>query len=82
MYVERYQIEQEEKKALEEANWLRFRIGWADFRNANRGKNSTIVHGKDLIKLSIDERPAEYHEIDMEFVKKRLGSKIRKKDGK
>lgn len=59
--------------------WRRFRIQWSDFRNANRGKNKRPVNPSDLIKLPEDERPAKYHEIDMDAVKRRFGSKIKKR---
>ena len=81
LYVDRYQVEQEEKKLFQEYEWARFRLGWADFRNANRGKNGKTVKPHDLIRLSFDERVPEYHEIDMEAIKRRFGSKIKKKNG-
>lgn len=52
---------------------------WADFRNANRGKKGKIVRPQDLIKLPEDDRVAEYHEIDIEAIKRKFGSKIKKK---
>jgi hypothetical protein len=81
LYLERFNLEQEEKRAIEEGHWARFRIQWADFRNVNRGKSKKIVRPDDLIKLSFDqkERVAEYHEIDMDALKRRFGSKIKKK---
>lgn len=80
LYIERFIYASEQRKEDQELEWLRFRIQWADFRNANRTKKGKIVKPQDLIKLSFDvkERPAEYHEIDFEAVKRRLGSKIRK----
>lgn len=81
LYIERFHDEQEEKKQLEEANWARFRIQWADFRNVNRKKNSKAVRPQDLIRLSVDDRKAEYKEIDIEAIKRRFGSKIKKKSG-
>lgn len=66
---------------MEEANWARFRIQWADFRNVNRKKNSKAVRPQDLIRLSVDDRKAEYKEIDIEAIKRRFGSKIKKKSG-
>jgi hypothetical protein len=73
----------EQRKEDQELEWARFRIQWADFRNVNRGKKGRVVRPQDLIKLSFDvkERPAEYHEIDFEAAKRRLGSKL-KKNGK
>lgn len=81
MYAGRYRIQQEEKKSLEEAQWARFRLQWADFRNVNRGKNGRIVKPQDLIKLSFDDRVPEYHEIDIGAIKRRLGSKLKPKNG-
>ena len=82
MYVDQFKELIERDKSIEEGKWARFRIQWADFRNANRGKNSKVYHGTDLIRLSIDDRVPEYHEIDIDAIKKRLGSKIKKKNGK
>lgn len=83
MYVDRSVHRTRITKAKEEAKWARFRIQWADFRNANRGKKGKIVKPEDLIKLSFDtDRKAEYHEIDFDAIKKLLGSKVKKKDGK
>lgn len=81
LYVERYTNKVEEQKAFQESEWLRFRISWADYRNSNRGKNGRIVSGQDLIRLSFDDRVPEYHEIDIEAIKRRFGSKIKKKNG-
>lgn len=81
MYVEQYTVRQEEKIAINQDQWRRFRIQWADFRNANRGKNSPAVFGHQLYRLPEDDRKPEYHEIDIEAMKRRFGSKIRKKNG-
>ncbi len=81
MYVNGFVNEVEQKKSVEEARWARFRLQWADFRNANRGKNSRTVSPQDLIKLSFDDRVPEYHEIDISAIKRRLGSKLKKKNG-
>jgi hypothetical protein len=79
LYVEQFITKQEENKFFQEMEWLRFRIQWADFRNANRGKNGKVALGTDLIRLSFDDRQAEHHEIDMDAMKKRFGSKLRKR---
>lgn len=81
LYIEAFNQEAEAERAREEAKWARFRIQWADFRNVNRGKSKKIVRPEDLIKLSFDqkERIAEYHEIDMDALKRKFGSKIKKK---
>jgi hypothetical protein len=73
MYVDRYAVEQEERREQEEMAWARFRIQWADFRNANRGKKQKPVKPQDLIRLTMDDRVPEYHEIDIEAVKRRFG---------
>lgn len=79
LYIDQYREQEERRLHDEEGRWARFRIQWADFRNANRGKNGRVVHGKDLIRLSIDDRVPEYHEIDIDAIKRRLGSKIKKR---
>lgn len=81
MYADQFNDRIETDKSVEEGHWARYRIQWADFRNANRGKSGRIVNGKDLIRLSVDEMLPEYHKIDIDAIKKRLGSKI-KKNGK
>jgi hypothetical protein len=78
MYVEQYTVRQEEILALNNDHWRRFRIQWADFRNANRGKNTPAVFGHQLYHLPEDDRKPEYHEIDIEAMKRRFGSKIKK----
>ena len=82
LYIERYAYQMELRREDEELAWARFRIQWADFRNANRTKKTKPVKPSDLIKLSFDDRVPEYHEIDMEAIKKRFGSKLKKKRGK
>lgn len=83
LLTDQYVNSSREKRAKEEAKWARFRISWADFRNVNRSKKGKVVYPTDLIKLSFDtDRKAEYHEIDMDAVKRMLGSKIKKKNGK
>jgi hypothetical protein len=63
--------------------WARFRLQWADFRNANRSKKGRTVKPSDLIRIPfIDDHVPEYHEIDMDQIKRRFGSKIKKKGGK
>lgn len=80
--MEQYTARQEEIIAINQDNWRRFRIQWADFRNANRGKGSPAVFGHQLYRLPEDDRKPEYHEIDIEAMKRRFGSKIKpKKDG-
>lgn len=81
--LEQYALECEAEKAKEEGHWARARIHWADFRNANRAKKSKVVNPQDLIKLSFDQdRKAEYHEIDIDALKRKFGSKVKKKNGK
>jgi hypothetical protein len=83
MYMDKYNAKMEEKKTIQEAKWQRFRIQWADFRNVNRPKHGRIWKPEDLIKLSFDtDRKAEYHEIDVSLIDKKLGSKIKRKNGK
>jgi len=87
LYIDGFLFDQEAIKNREEQAWARFRIGWADFGNANRGKKGKIRRPQDLIKLSFDvqadtERLAKYHEIDLDAVRRKLGTKIKKKRGK
>lgn len=81
-YVDSYTYDQEYILAVHEDNWRRFRIQWADFRNANRRKGDRAVFGYNLIRLPEDDRKPEYHEIDMEAMKRRFGSKLKPKNGK
>lgn len=82
LYTEQYTQMMEMRHEDQELQWARFRIQWADFRNANRRKNGKVVRPQDLIKLSFDtDRVAEYHEIDMNAIKRRFGSKIKKRGG-
>lgn len=83
LYVDQYVEVLKVRRDIQEQEWARFRIGWADFRNVNRKKRGKIVYPTDLIKLSFDtDRQAKYHEIDMDAIKRRFGSKIKKKRGK
>lgn len=79
LYAEQWAHEMDLRREDQELEWARFRIQWADFRNANRSKKSKIVRPSDLIKLSFDERVPEYHEIDIEAIKRRFGSKLKKR---
>lgn len=79
LYIEQFNYQAELRKEHEYAEWARFRIQWADFRNANRGKKGKVVRPTDLIKLPFDDRVPEYHEIDMEAIKRRFGSKLKKR---
>jgi hypothetical protein len=65
-------------------HWRRYRIQWADFINANTSKKSNKVKPQDLIKLPEDAKQNKATVTpDIESVKKKLGSKIKKrKDGK
>jgi len=78
LYIERFNYRQEEAQALQELEWARFRIQWADFRNAHRGKDSEVVTGKDLIKLSFDveETKGEESKPSLKKAKQLLGSKF------
>lgn len=66
-------------KEVQREEWRRFRLQWADFRNANRGKKGRTFKPQDLIRLPEDDRVPEYHEIDIEAIKRRFGSKIKKR---
>ena len=64
-------------------HWARFRIQWADFRNANRSKKDRVLNPKDLIKLPFDDLvKKEQHTPDIEAVKKKFGPNVKKKNGK
>jgi hypothetical protein len=79
LYIEQFGYQAELRKEREELEWARFRIQWADFRNANRSKKGKVVKPTDLIQLSFDDRVPMYHEIDIEAIKRRFGSKIKKR---
>jgi hypothetical protein len=81
LYVENVIYESELRYNFQKAEWDRFRISWADFRNANRGKKGKIVRPYDLIRFPEDDRVPEYHEIDIDAIKRRFGSKLKKKRG-
>lgn len=82
LYARRHKIRMQELKAIDEGHWARFRIQWADFRNANSSKKSKTVKPTDLVKLSFDERsPDEIVIPDIEAVKRKFGAKLKKKDG-
>ena len=78
LYVEQYANDMQMRREDQEMPWARFRIHWAQFHNANFKKK---VKPSDLIRLSIDDRVPEYHEIDMDAMKRRFGSKLKKKSG-
>lgn len=69
-------------EAIEEGHWARFRIQWAQFRNANAGKNAMTVEPEDLIRLSFDKPEDVVPEKKLSFkeAKEQFGSRI-KKDG-
>jgi hypothetical protein len=68
---------------VESGHWQRFRIQWADFRNANRNKGSSPVKPSDLIRLPIDDKVKENIKTpDIEAVKKKFGPNVKKKNGK
>lgn len=79
LYSERYFAEFERWELSENAKWERFRIQWADFRNVNRKKNAKAIRPQDLLKLPYDDKLPQYHEIDMEAMKRKFGSKIKKR---
>lgn len=82
LYAERFAYQNDLILQAEYNEWRRFRIQWADFRNAHRTKKGKVVRPSDLIKLPDDDRKPEYHEIDMDAIKRRFGSKIKNKRGK
>lgn len=73
--------EAEQRIEFQREEWRRFRIQWADFRNVNRGKKGKVVRPADLIRLPEDDRMPAYHEIDIDAIKKKFGSKLKKKSG-
>lgn len=69
-----------ELKAIDDSHWARYRIQWADFRNANRGKKDKAVKPQDLIKLSFDDLVNDNIKTpDIDAIKKQFGSKVKKK---
>jgi hypothetical protein len=75
LYIERFEVK--ENKRLD--SWRQWRIIVSDFRNAHRGKKSRAIYPKDLITLPEDNRMPAYHEIDIEAVKRKFGSKLKKR---
>ena len=65
-------------QALQELEWLRWRINTADFKNAHRGKDDPAIHPTELIKLSFDDDEAkgEQSKPDLKKAKQLLGSKF------
>jgi hypothetical protein len=81
LYARRHRIRVQEIKAIDDGHWARFRIQWADFRNANKGKSDTPVEPEDLIKLPFDkEKKEEQKPLSFKQAKAKLGSKF-KRDG-
>jgi hypothetical protein len=72
----------QEMKTVDEGHWDRFRIQWADFRNAHRGETSTIVFPTDLVKLSFDKPEEPVKKVTFKEAKAQLGSKFKKDGGK
>jgi hypothetical protein len=64
----------------EDMQWARFRIQWADFRNANRGKSAKTVRPEDLMKLSFDsDKPEEKKEaLGPKRMKELMGGTFKK----
>lgn len=69
-------------EAIEEGHWARFRIQWADFRNANKGKNEPMVEPQDLIRLSFDKEKVPEKKLSFKEAKEQFGSRIKRDGGK
>lgn len=82
LYARRHRLNIQRFEAIEEGHWARFRIQWAEFRNANAGKNAMAVEPQDLIKLSFDKKEEVEPEKKLSFkeAKAQFGSRI-KRDG-
>lgn len=79
IHLERFTLSQEALRAKNEQDWNRTRVMWATLININTGKKGKKVKPQDLIKLSIDDNVPVYHKIDLEAIKRRFGSKIKKR---
>lgn len=78
LYARRNKIHVAEFMMTEENHWARFRIQWADFRNAHSSKKSKTYRPTDLIKLSFDKPVTEQKATpNIEEVKRKFGSKVK-----
>lgn len=68
------------ERSSDETLWFILREQWADFRNANRGNNAP-VDGRDLVKLSFDEKKRETQRLTPEQVERRFGKNLHDKMG-
>lgn len=68
---------------IEHSHWARFRIQWADFRNANRSSNDPTVSPRDLIELPFDKEQEDEQVKPPSFkeLKAQLGSKFKRDVG-
>jgi hypothetical protein len=82
LYARRHKIHIRQLEVIEEGHWARYRIQWADFRNANPGKNAAIVKPQDLIKLSFDTDDTPEEKMTFKQAKERLGSRLNKNGSK
>jgi hypothetical protein len=81
LYARRHRINLLRIERMEESHWVRMRIQWVQFHNANYKQK---VKPGDLLKLPGDEKPAKNQVTpDIEAVKKKFGAKAtkRKKNG-
>jgi len=80
LYIYRYELFIEREKGREEQAWARFRLQWADFRNANRGKGKA-VKPQDLIELSFDKKEKDLKIMSQKDKVMMFGSKFDKLNG-
>lgn len=76
----RYELFLEREEAKEVAAWARFRIQWADFRNANQKKK---VKPQDLIELPFDKEKNQKKVVPMtsKEMKQLFGTQFKKLNG-
>jgi hypothetical protein len=74
----RHNVKIERLELIDEGHWARFRIQWADFRNANRAEGDSPVEPQDLIKLRFDSDKKEPEkQPTFKELKGKLGSKFK-----
>ena len=81
LYARRHRLRVQEIITIDNLNWSRFRIQWADFRNAHRDKTSPEVKPTDLIKLPFDKEEVEEKPMTFKEAVAQMGSKFKRDVG-
>jgi hypothetical protein len=82
LMVRRHEHIEKEKFDDREAEWFRWRMIAADFKNANRGKSGKVVQYEDLVPLSFDKKKEKTASLSTKQMKELVGGTFKKKDGK